>query len=849
MGGSSAKGGGGSTQTYDYYGTIAAIIRAGPIDTLHCVLRDGKNIWSGPISRTDAGVTNPYTLLLTNSNLVHGGGYVRLYWGDDDQTVADPALTGHPPYRGFAYMVFHKFLFGRERTMAPDIEVVAEALPRPPAAVIPATAADGTTGCVNPIAILAELLTSIHGASLPVARLDAASWQATHDFMALTSARRLLSYCAPLLTSQSKLSSICEDLLSLCDAGMRLKTDGTIEVYCLPPDPGDLAQYTSLTANDLTEPVSVETSTWDKVPTGVVVQFTDGVRWDKESSLKVDDLRALQQALEPQREDLKLPFVIREEQARQIAAEWVKRNCQPQGSGTISVRPERAVNPDGSPLRVGNRFLLDVEPEPGGDAMLQLCRVEKRRVKLTGPVEIEFTMETNQPAVPYVPAWTPPDIEEITVAAISHAQIIPFPLALNGGEPAVGVLASRGDDNTIGAEVLFDVDGGTGTFSQIGTQLGFAVRCQLAADYAADASGAVRLEIIDTRDQHLALSEPGASGAANNELLAIALKVDAEGFIDEDADGTPQMEIFSIETSAAVSGNTYDFTAGRSRLGTVARAWATGDTVWIVPRASLVAFAHANFPTYVHNGDELVFRLNPFSRDVEFEGELADLPFRFPGRWQNTPQIVWETPATTPYLLAANGQLTPAATVTDKDGNLVKLTLYSTRDDTGVQTKVVEVMFPPTAEMGVEDAFSLGGVAMPLTFAGREADDTYYLLTLRAEDEAGNVYESSRSLVRGATSGGGGMLPPVLDPASGYSFDEIAAVNMSVAAPASRIHYAMQSWTARTSNPPAAYSAFVGLSKGVQSTFPFRLWCRASSGAVNSAWVHGDYFVQRGSNL
>lgn len=179
----------------------------------------------------------------------------------------------------------------------------------------------------------------------------------------------------------------------------------------------------------------------------------------------------------------------------------------------------------------------------------------------------------------------------------------------------------------------------------------------------------------------------------------------------------------------------------------------------------------------------------------------------------------------------------------------MKLTLYSTRDDTGVQTKVVEVMFPPTAEMGVEDAFSLGGVAMPLTFAGREADDTYYLLTLRAEDEAGNVYESSRSLVRGATSGGGGMLPPVLDPASGYSFDEIAAVNMSVAAPASRIHYAMQSWTARTSNPPAAYSAFVGLSKGVQSTFPFRLWCRASSGAVNSAWVHGDYFVQRGSNL
>ncbi len=842
MGGGGGKGGGGGGGgTYDYYGRIAAVLRAGPIDILWAVLVDGAVIWEGPIHRTDTAVGNPYTLSLADPHLLLQGGYVKLYWGDDDQTTTDPALSGSPPFRGMAYMVFDRFLFGRERTTAPNVEIIASAVPRPPASVISNSPLDSTYAQANPWGVAAELLTSIHGCALPAARLDAASWAAAHAYAAATAERTLLSHCSPLLTQQQEAGAFLAQLLSLCDGTLRWKSDGTLEAVWYPVDPGDLGQYTVMDANDLTEKPQVTVDAWDNVPTGAVVNFVERTTWFVESSLKVDDLRALQQAVEPRRETLELSnFVCHDPQARKVGAEWVKRKCQPQGSGTIKLRPEKAVNPDGSPLRVGNRFLLDVDPEPGGAGLAQLCRVLERRRGPTGAVSIQFEFEVKQPAIPYVPTWTPPNLESVTVADLVSVRVLAVPWQLAGGVPAVVVLAQRGDDTTVGAHILFDVDGGTGTFTELGDLDGFAVPCIVAADYAADATGAIRVTIGDTRDERLALEQPGASGAQNDQLLLVIYKTSGS-YIDENADGTAKLEWFSIESSALVSGNTYDFTVLRERLGTVAAAWTTNDVAWIIPRASLKAFTHGNFQQYSQDGSNLVFRANPFSRFAEFGGTQTNRAFHFPSSYKRAPVVSWSTPSASSYTLPSDGNLSPAATVTDNDRNLYRLILFSYRVDTGAGTIYFDIQFARARSKTLADAFTQAGISSTLNFPGQTSVDTFHRLSLMAIDQAGNVIQSRRFLTRLATGGGGaGFTQPSLAwSAVGPIFVTFA---VTTGAPATKIQHGI---TVIGADPPASPATYNGTSVNLQCGWNRRLWARAGDGTTWSDWSFED--TERGN--
>src|SRR6266704_898268 len=209
--GSGGKGGGGGSgiTTYDYYGTIAAVLRCGSTDCIRSLLVDGVEVWTGPIHRTDMGVGNPYSLAISDSKYLLPGGYVKLYWGG--QTTWDPNFAGHPSYRDFTTIVFHRFLFGREKTTAPNVEVILEAIPRPPAAAISATALDGD-GQANLWAILAELLTLLPGSALPDSRLNAASFQAVHDYFDGSTDRRTLTYCSPLLTDQQEAGAFISQL-------------------------------------------------------------------------------------------------------------------------------------------------------------------------------------------------------------------------------------------------------------------------------------------------------------------------------------------------------------------------------------------------------------------------------------------------------------------------------------------------------------------------------------------------------------------------------------------------------------------------------------------------------------
>jgi len=784
MGGSAGKAGSAAKQ-YNYYGSLACVVRSGPIDTLYAVVADNKDIWDGPIAST---VGNPYAVTL-DAKWLYPGGYMNFYWGG--QTSADGILSGHPPYRDFSYIAFQWVLFGQGTTNAPNIQIVAEAKPRPPSSIISSTALDN--GRANPFAILAELLTSIPGMKLPATKLDATSWQATHDYFASTSTIKDTCYCAPLLDQQVQLKDFTTQLLQYCDGWLRLNSAGKIEAGYYNIDPGSLSNYTTITANDLTDPISLQAQTWDDVPTGVSFTFTDGDHNWVQSGDNVDSIMALNNAAEANRATIDLTHITNRTQATKIATEWVKRNCIPRMKGTIKLRRERAMKPDGvTPLRPGDRFLLDVALEPGGSASLQLCRVNKRRFGATGPMSIEFESEPNQPAVPYVVNYTPPDVESISVTNISSARIIETPTGFaTTNLPTIMALIQRPDDLVSGAHVLFASDSGDGLLSELGIQGGFAVPAQIVNNYdqTKGDSDAMRVTLLDTRDQALALQEPGQAAAQNDELLLIVVKPviqSGESIVNWDDNYFPLYEVFSIVTYAAVSGNTYDFTLYRSRAGTRPILCETTDEVWIIPKASLRRFSHPNFPGFRLSNTTLDIQLRAFSRYAEFEGTLNHFYCRLSSAY-DPPSITYTTPTDNPHDITGGTGTTfsPDASINDWSENLIRIEVFSVRQDTGAVTTHLGYSFPPTGSATVQGAFTAAGVSGALVFV-RSTGDLFYDLTVRAFDATGSVVDNTVTLRR--VGSGTNLAQPTISPAGGQ-YNNKVSVTITKPAAATSVDY------------------------------------------------------------
>lgn len=858
----SSKSSSDATKSYDYFGTIAGVVRAGRIDRIDSLLVDGKSVWDGPISRTADGIGNPYTLSITDSKWLRDGGYVRVYWGEDDQTDADDALPGHPPYRGIAYVVLHRFLFGRERTTAPNVELICAAEARPSVSAISSTTMDDD--CVNPWAVAAELLTSPHGVGLPVARLNLASFQAAHDIVA---AKKALCYVAPWLGEQLEASRAISDILAACEGLIRYDDDGLIEAVQLEPDPGNLADYQTLDANHLTAPPQVRSKTWDSVPTGVVIRFRDRDRQFKESSLAIDDIRALRAVGEPRREQIDRLHVIRRDQAAAQAAEWVKRNCQPTHSISISVRREWAKHLDGSLLRPGDRFVVDIDPEPGGTAANQLCRVVRRSVSMTGPVKIEAQSEPNQPPYISTPAYTPPAQDDLEVPAITQARIFSLPVGQTDDEPSVLVLASRPGDLVSGCFVEFDVESGAGTFTRIGTQTGFAVRGNIRADIGqADLDDSVYpFEVADTRDEAILSGWVGGKSAAENDELLLVVYQTNGRFVDEDADKLPILECLSIKSQEQTAAHTFNLTVLRGRLSTRPRPFVSGDVAWIVRRSALVPHRHQNFPAYMQqSGTELTFRLRPFTVFAEYDGTPSNLPFYFSAAYLAYPVITWSDPTDESYTLASDGNLTPAATITDADGNLVRIELVKRRVDTGETTTVFNCPFDPTASKTLADCFTATGVSSTINFAGQSGDDTFWELEIRATDESGAISKSKRYLTREATGGPATTMQPIQFYYPSGTVFWAAYAYITGLAPGTQMHWALEYSPARDTPPVGQFDSGTDpdgnttrvrdasgdlyyivtgsiASLPVYIAFTCRLWARVSNGTTHGPWAYRDY--------
>jgi hypothetical protein len=509
-GGTGKKGSSAGTGAYDYYGSMAAAVCCGPVDELVAIIIDTEQVWAlGNVTRPVDG--EPF------SGTIAGKGEFVFYWGTETQTLgADSILKpanndqaeDHPDYKGIAFIEFHELLFGREKVSAPNIEIVVNRKPAQP--LVTSTPSELDDDQANLLCAAAELMTNQRfGLGLPSTLFDAPSFQTV---AAALYAQRDLSYGSPLLNTQETMRSFLSNIGLMTDSFLLWDSLGAqINAGNWPHgetiDAGTLPQ---ITAADLTEPPDLEQESWTGMETGWSVTFIDRDSTYKESSEKFDDLSLLEITGEPNRATLQRPYITRRTQAAAYAGEWGKSNALPGLAGKISVRKSRAQN-----LAVGSLFRLDIDAEPGGAQLLQVCRITEMTIRKTGSADITLKAETNLVPIgftPVIPGSGDGGGSIAEPAALVYVRPVELPPKLSEADYGIAVLAQRQDNMTIGMNLLYD-DATDGDFPTIGNQRTFNVRADLSAAFAAAAKSA---------------DEVGYDAATDAPLLDVALSNDID---------------------------------------------------------------------------------------------------------------------------------------------------------------------------------------------------------------------------------------------------------------------------------------------------------------------------------
>lgn len=817
------KGGGGSSKSYDYFGTLAAVVCRGPVDGLQAIIVDGKTILTGPRSIT-ADATTWTSLDAGQEKYLAKGGRITLYRGT--QTSPDAALSGHPDYRGTCYIVFEKLLFGRERTSAPNVQVLVSRKPVADTSLVSAThnvltALDGSSrptdqSQANPVAVLVEILTSAHGLGLPVTLLDASAWLAAGEWAADAS-RILYTFCSPLLTSQSEVRQVLTDLLTMIDAALYWTAEGKLSITLLKPGvtPSGVRTFD---ARHLVERARIDAAGWVDVPTSVAIRYPDRTASYKQRQAKIEHAVALRQRSGvPQVVVQDRPHITGADQASAHAVEFLRRASQPLANIEIRVRRPLAAD-----LHPGAKVQVDVDPEPGGAGLAQLCIVQEVRAGSTGPVQLRLRPDTLATSTPYSPAWSAASPEAPDCPPIDTAKAVVVPLRPGVNEPAsVAVLMPRPRPDVVGVRVWFGTDTG-GDFADLGSQSGFAVRASLGADIDDAAEGLILAlpEGVDGPDAYLAERYPGTEiGAQADDLLLVLAELDVDGLVEVDGDGLPVLEICSIITRAAV-GSDIVYTVLRGRLGTTARSWTSSAARgWIIPEVSLTAWTHPDLAARLWDGGTGLLRLIAYTAEAEDDTiPIPEMEFGLPPGYDLAPRVAWTTPGGSGATVSGDSY-TVAFTIADRDGDLAHITLHA---EHGGDTDVLaDYPLLPTGSA----VYSHSHTFAPGT----------HTLVVTCADIAGNVTQSSRVLTR---TSGGALVPPTFSPPGGDTYTVPMAVTIACASPCDRLEWAL---LASGAPAPASGTPHAGTSKVVTVIVGKRLWARAGTSSAWSAWVLADY--------
>jgi hypothetical protein len=813
--------GGSQYKAYYYYGTVLGAVCRGPVSALKSVVVDGVELLSATVNRIGTEDSRDFTATITakEPTFLHSKkGRAVIFWGTQTQNIGAviPSLNKHPGYRGVCVVAFTGLLFGKDRTTAPNIEVVVARPPLPPDGFLDAADDDLVDGEANPVAVMAEILVREMGT--PASRLHQDSWRAVAARCRANPGRY---YVSPLLREQQAARNFLLDLLGICDAAMRWRDDGTLELVPVTPGGAPPTGALTLDARQWLEPPRLTVGSWkNDVPTTLVIGCADKEARYKYREAKADHLTAwTARGGVPlvQRQELK--HVARLEQAAMIAADWIRRFSSPPVKVSGKVRD--AV---GAGVKPGDKVWCDLEMRPG-QPELRLRAALVRRVANdgNGKVSVDLNLDLLAEASIQSVTWTRPAPETPGTPEVRPEDILIVP---HPDVPeAVTLLCERPSDTVRGVRRFLSDDVNATDWADLGASDEFACRMTLQAN-ATDSASTLRLAPANGEngpDYGLAENLPETFlDAVNGKVQIVLAKVDAAGRIVTASDGQPYWEIVYVQTRTAVSPGVHDYSVIRARRGTTARAWNTSDTlrVFLLPETAFDAVEHVLLQQLYSTGDEAFFRFRTYSK----WGESGNTTARFlpPAAYRSKPAILLTAPSTNPADTNAAGDLAVDVTVHAAKKLLTRLEVFSQKTDgTGYVSRLNQPLSNLTSYQWTATLNFTAGT---------------HVLTFRATDAGGAVSIKTVTVRNLGTA----LTPPVLTPPEKEYLGNSVTVNISVSAPADRIEYGV---VTLGGGPPASWTAYNGTSLNVTLTGKKRLWARAVNTAIpeTSEAVYGDY--------
>lgn len=713
------------TVSYDVYGNILGGWCVGRLHTLHRIEINNELVWSGTLLRSAS--TNPAILSIPNR------GAAEIYFGTADQTIsaslAAIAATGghiHPGYRDIIFIALKGFLLGRETWSAPNVRL--SGLLEPVQSLITGAATELIDGQANPWVALAELFTHpLSGLGHPLALFDAPSWQACADACI---PRAPEVYVSLRLTDRRNARAVAADLLTMCGGWVRPKRGtGRLEAG-MWPDPAtiNVAALPVINSRLLTGEIEASPETWDDIKYQTAVTFKNRENLYKDDVAKYDDPRARRHSTNRSPLKLELP-IVRPDQAATQARLNGRLRALPGAAYTAPFRGPAL--PD---LQPGQHVRLDIDAVPGGEQLLQVCRVisvDRPFASRTHTVELEA--ERTLAPLAYTPAEEPGTPTDTEIPPITHLRLLELsPQAADGDDAAIALLAERPSPIVTELLAYYDsIESAGATYPLLSRARAYSLRGTLAAAIAADAA-TFTINLPGTLDRELASSPPGAVAARNDTLLLFIIgPLDTTGGIYN-----RPVEILSIADLSVPAANQLALTVTRARLGTAAMAAASGTEVWIAPRASLPWFRHADFEERIASGGLCYFKLQPATANrARPLDEIDPVSFRFNSIRAFAPVITTVSPEVdsgqTYTSVAIAERVFITGSVSDADANLETLDVVIVKD--GVETSLLTRSF--------------GGVASA-TYATEYTPTVsgLYEIIIRATDTTGRTIQKTQSL-------------------------------------------------------------------------------------------------------
>lgn len=592
----SGKGGGkagnSTVSGYDYYASLAGAFCLGAVDRIEQIWFDDEMVWSGPVSRSGDSTT------IT----IEDRGNVTIYWGTSTQPT-DGMLgpRGHPAYRNICYVVFDQLYFGRDRTNAPNVEVVLFRAPVAPGLLTNPVLNDIDA---NPVHFAVEMMTAWYGLALPVSYLDltqldtaAAQLEAENNGL------------SPFITEQMDAKTFLQKLCEYIDAILDFRNSNLLQIVLMRNPPADTSTLPLIGEYDLTELPKLKPTAWNETKNEFVVSFTNRDQYHYPDSETWRDIANMAIVGEPITDQLDRPWIGYRDLALRYALNYGRLNAVPTVSGTLSVRKSFIYGNGGLQAFKPGGFVKLTYQDYGFDLALRVTNIRwpEDRSQL-----VELDVFTDQYA-DAITEYTPDDIpesesSELDITPATLLKIVEIPASLRGDKlprnPHILPLVGRPNQYCTLFRVYSSEHGGA--YRNIGQDTVFARVGTLAQDYpltsfSLDLSATGMLLNVEGID----IDFPSAddTGFARGDLLI---------FVDD--------EIMCYETATVVSPTQVRLTnIAKGQHDTLMSAHTTGATVFVVQSALVHSMSHRSFAV----NDSISFKVAPSTG--QFQVPLSEI--------------------------------------------------------------------------------------------------------------------------------------------------------------------------------------------------------------------------------